>query len=294
MRRYEEREEVACRLLCGGRRLMQLLLLCSGMLIGSCSARIQTGAIEGHVSGASGISVGQGASSTDSSIPAIPNTNIMIRNLSTSSVRTVRADRNGNFRVEGLPPGRYEVSFAAKPFRQQSHEANVRPGETTNASTRMLVGRDAEDIVDISGCPARPVGSSVPPEFGTVEIRLRRTACYGPCPVYSVRLYGDGRVEYKGNRYVSVLGVKHYRVDPAAVAGLARKFYEKGFFNFCASYREPVTDEPTVETAIHAGNLARMVSVYGSKAPEGLEDLQARIEQTAKITEFVKPPTALR
>jgi Domain of unknown function (DUF6438)/Carboxypeptidase regulatory-like domain len=248
------------------------------------------GAIEGNVSGASGVSIGRGGSSTESKIPAIPNVNVTIKNPTTTAVQTIRTDFNGNFRVEGLTPGRYEVSFAAKPFKQQVHAIYVRPDETTVASTRMLTSREAEDIVVISGCPARPVGGVLPPEVSSMEIQLRRTACFGSCPVYSVHLYGDGRVEYRGARYVSTLGVRNYRVEPSIVAGLARKFYEKGFFNFCASYREPITDQPTVETTMNVGGVAKTVSVYGSSAPEGLEELDREIEQAANVTQFVKSP----
>jgi len=238
--------------------------------------------------------VGQGTSGKESQMPAVPNVKVTIRDSSTLSVQTTQTDFSGNFRVEGLAPGRYEVSFAAKPFKQQVHTTNVRPGETVDASTRMLIGRDAEDIVGVSGCPARPVGGFPPPDLGKVEIQLRRTACYGSCPAYTVRLSGDGRVEYRGDRYVSILGVRNYRVDPSAVTGLAKKFYEKGFFSFCASYRVRTTDQPTVETAIHFGDVTKTVSVYGGKAPEGLEELQEQIEQTANVTQFVQSPDSPR
>jgi TonB family protein len=259
------------------------------MLASSCNPGIQTGAIEGHVSGASGISIAQGGSSPESPIPAIPNVNVTIKSSSTSSLQTIRADFNGNFSVKGLAPGRYEVSLAAKPFKQQVHAIIVRPGETTDASTRMLTGRDAEEIAEISGCPARPVGGALPPDVSSVEIQLRRTGCYGPCPIYSVHLYGDGRVEYRGDRYVAVLGIRDYRVKPSAILGLARKFYERGFFNFCGSYREPATDLPTVTTSIQVAGFTKVVSVYGDSAPEGLEKLDEQIEQIANLRPMVTP-----
>lgn len=259
-----------------------------GILISSCTSRIETGAVGGQVSGASDLSFGQGVLSTGSKILAIPNANITIKNASTGVVRTIQTDFNGNFRVEGISPGRYEVFFAAKPFKPQVHGMDVRPGETTDASTRMLTSREAEHIVSISGCPARLMGGVTPSDANSVEIRLRRTACYGPCPVYSIHLYADGRVEYRGDRYVSVLGIRKYRVEPSAVAGLARKFYERGFFNFCASYREPITDEPTVETTIQAAGVTKTVSVYGDATPEGLEDLDAQTENVAHVAQLVK------
>jgi hypothetical protein len=230
-----------------------------------------------------------GTSGAASQVSAIPNVNVTVKNTSTLAVQTARADFAGNFRIENLSPGRYEVSFAASPFKQQIHAANVRPGETVDASTRLLIGHEAEDIVDISGCPARPVGGFPPPDVGRVEIQLKRTPCYGSCPAYTVHLFGDGRVEYRGDRYVSILGVRSYRIDPSAVSELTKKFYEKGFFNFCTSYRWKATDQATDETTIHFGNIAKTVSVYGGKAPEGLEELQNQIEQTANVAQFVAP-----
>ena len=99
----------------------------------------------------------------------------------------------------------------------------------------------------------------------------------------TVHLFGDGRVEYRGDRYVSVLGVRNFRIDPSAVGELAKKFYEEGFFNFCTSYRWKVTDQATDETTIHIGNIVKMVSVYGDKAPEGLKELQNQIEKCGGI-----------
>jgi hypothetical protein len=260
-----------------------------GILISSCTSRIETGAIEGRVSGASDLYFGQGALSTESKILAVPNANITIKNASAGVVRTIQTDFSGNFRLEGIPPGGYEISFAAAPFEPQARRMDVRPGETIDASTRMLTSRDVDrNIVSISGCPARLTGGVIPSELISVEIRLRRTACYGPCPVYNIHLYGDGRVEYQGDRYVSALGIRKYRVAPPTVAGLARRFFEKGFFNFCASYRQPATDLPAVETTIQLAGVTKTVLVYGDAAPEGLEDLDAQIENVAHVAQLVK------
>jgi hypothetical protein len=267
---------------------VQLLSVILGMLLSSCASRIETGAIRGQVSGASGLSYGQGVLSAESNIFAVPNTNITLKNASTGIMRTMRTDSNGNFRMEGISPGYYEVAFEAKPFKRQVRGIDVRPGETTDASTRMLTSTEAGHIINISGCPARRVGGLTPTDLSSAEIKLRRTTCYGPCPAYSISLYGDGRVEYRGDRYVSVRGIRKYRVERSAVVGLARRFFEKGFFNFCASYREPVTDQPTVETRIGVAGVTKIVSVYGDAAPEGLEDLDAQVENVAHVAQLVK------
>lgn len=265
-----------------------LLLVLYGLFVSSCSSQVQTGSIAGHVSGASGISIG--ASSVESQVPAVPNVNVTVKNTTTLGVRSTRTDFSGDFSIEGLTPGHYQVSFAASPFEQQVHATNVRSGETVDASTRMLIGRDPYDIVDISGCPTRPVGGPPPPEVAIVEIQLRRTACRGSCPAYTIHLFRNGRVEYHGDLHVSVLGARSYRIEPSAFTELAKRFYEKGFFNFCSSYRMKATDMPSDETTIHLGNIVKTVFVYGDKAPEGLEDLQKQIEQTANVARFVESP----
>jgi hypothetical protein len=73
-----------------------------------------------------------------------------------------------------------------------------------------------------------------------------------------------------------------------AVAGLARRFFEKGFFNFCSSYRQPARDLPAVETTIQVAGVTKTVLVYGDAAPEGLEDLDAQIETVAHVAQLVK------
>jgi len=46
--------------------------------------------------------------------------------------------------------------------------------------------------------PARTVELSHPREWKTVEVEVARGPCYGSCPVYTVSVRGDGRVEYVG------------------------------------------------------------------------------------------------
>lgn len=267
-----------------GKRLCMLLWI----VFSSCTSRIGTGVIEGHVSGASELFLGKGSLSPESKISAIPNVKVSIKSASTGAVQTSQTDFRGNFKLERIPPGSYEISFAAAPFEPQAHRVDVRPGESSDASVRMLTSRDVgQDMVFISGCPARLTGGVIPSDLSSVEIQLRRTGCYGSCPVYSVHLYGDGRVEYRGDLYVSALGIRKYRVAPSTVAGLTRRFFEKGFFSFCASYRQPATDLPAVETSVKLADVTASVFVYGHAAPEGLEELDAQVESVAQIGELV-------
>jgi hypothetical protein len=37
-------------------------------------------------------------------------------------------------------------------------------------------------------------------------ISLQRTSCYGPCPVYTVKIDARGSVTYEGEKFVRVVG----------------------------------------------------------------------------------------
>jgi hypothetical protein len=262
-------------------RVIHPVLLLFGILLVGCASKTP-GVIEGTVSGATVEPFGP----VKTRIAAIPDVEITIRELSTQAVKVTSTDSNGEFRVEGVNPGRYQVSFVAKPFKRQVQALDVKSDQITDASTRLLT-----ETVDVAGCPTRSVGGFETPDFGSGLIQLKRMGCRGPCPVFSVDVHGDGRVEYKGERYVSSAGSKTYRVNPSDVAALAKQFFGKGFFNLCASYQELAPGQSTAETTmttIKIDEYGRTVSVYGNAAPQGLEDLNAQIEKIAHVNQSVK------
>src|SRR5262245_53997404 len=91
------------------------------------------------------------------------------------------------------------------------------------------------------------------------EVTLGRTACFGTCPVYSVRITGDGLVEYVGKQYVRVVGPAQRRISRAAVQELLDAIQKAGYFEMAGEYRYlvgpdgtrgTVTDLPTTTTSV--------------------------------------------
>jgi uncharacterized protein DUF6438 len=60
-------------------------------------------------------------------------------------------------------------------------------------------------------------------------ISVRRTECYGFCPVFTLRLFADGRVEYEGKRFVIRRGIVRTRLTPAKLDTLRRVVAEANF-----------------------------------------------------------------
>lgn len=68
-------------------------------------------------------------------------------------------------------------------------------------------------VFDLTLTPA-DAAREIPADF---ELRLQRTACYGECPVYGLTVRTDGRVDYVGERHVTVTGPASGTIDLARV-----------------------------------------------------------------------------
>ena len=76
-------------------------------------------------------------------------------------------------------------------------------------------------------------------------IRLERTSCYGPCPVYTVTVDAQGVVTYDGEKFVRVIGRRTARISRSAMARLLASAERIRFFELQDSYTALVTDLPT-------------------------------------------------
>lgn len=193
---------------------------------------------------------------------------------------------SGRCKIGKLSPGKYRLIFLGEPFKTRVETYELEAGQNLELSARL---RADEEII-ASDCPSRSVTPGFPRELNSIKIRLRRGPCEGSCPVYSLALYGDGRVDYDGESHVKVSGHQSYRVEEADIRNLIAQFYDIGFFGFCGQNEEVTTDQATVETSLQFDGITKTVSVYGNSAPDGLENLNAQIEKIAGVSRFLKPP----
>ena len=128
-------------------------------------------------------------------------------------------------------------------------------------------------------------------------ITLERQPCFGACPVYTVTIHGDGRVEYNGADFVEVTGAQTAAVAPSAVQALADRLTEAGYFDWDDSYmNQDVTDLPYVISSVTLsdGTTKRIEHYHGDgSAPDELTDLENLIDETANTAQWVGPPAQL-
>ena len=101
------------------------------------------------------------------------------------------------------------------------------------------------------------------------RIDLERTGCYGSCPSYRLTIFGDGRVEYEGHKWVEVRGERSTRIGPDGLKPIVATINDIGFFNLRSRYRYledgcpgVTTCGPTATVTVQAEGRKKTVEHY--------------------------------
>lgn len=137
------------------------------------------------------------------------------------------------------------------------------------------------------------------PDYSSLVITLERTVCFGFCPIYRLTVYGDGRVEYEGDRNVDVEGLQTSTLTPEQVQELVDAYQAADYFNLKDDYTAPVTDLPSTITSVTIEGQTKVITNYGGcmefdaaeKAPQALCDFEAKIDSVTNSAQWVGTPT---
>jgi hypothetical protein len=117
------------------------------------------------------------------------------------------------------------------------------------------------------------------------RVTLERTECFGPCPVYTLSISGDGTVTYWGERFVRVVGEASSQLPVADVEALVDAMLDANYLalRIPTSCREFITDASTVTTSLTWGGRSNTIEhYYGNPcAPAVLRELEDRIDAVA-------------
>jgi hypothetical protein len=126
-------------------------------------------------------------------------------------------------------------------------------------------------------------------------ITLRRTACLGTCPVYSVEIFDDGFVRYTGIEFVQYKGEQRAVIPREAVENLVASFLRADYFALQDSYDicrnsdgtfTIVSDLPTAYTSLRFGQRKKAVRNYVC-APRRLTSLEAEIDKATNTQRWI-------
>lgn len=107
---------------------------------------------------------------------------------------------------------------------------------------------------------------------------IRRTYCFGKCPVYSLYLLDDFTLVYNGISNVSKIGNYTAQGTEEDYNNLLNFASQVNYFGLEDEYLAEISDLPTVYTTLVKGN-ERKTIVDLFMAPESLHEFQAYIDK---------------
>ncbi len=130
-----------------------------------------------------------------------------------------------------------------------------------------------------------------------VTIELQRTPCYGICPIYTLRVWGNGLVAYHGE-FGLVKGDRIGHIGPFEAWRLVWVALSGGFMRLDDIYTNGNEDEEGSRTCVSFGPFAKCVQVTFSLTapmpPAGLRALNTLIDRVTRSEQWTGTPTQIR
>lgn len=130
-------------------------------------------------------------------------------------------------------------------------------------------------------------------------ISLERTACFGPCPIYTVTIVADGTVTYNGEKYVRESGVIVSSISEENIRKLIREFEKINYFEYEDDYgydsvelcQQIATDNPSAITTFTIRERSKRINHYygcrGFPGEEELTSLENMIDEIVNAAQWI-------
>ncbi len=134
------------------------------------------------------------------------------------------------------------------------------------------------------------------------QFTLQRTACYGFCPVYKVRVDDRDLLSFQGERFVTEAGgAVSKRLPPGSFKKLVEIAQAHEFASYDTAYpnedgtncAQRATDMPSVIIAFDANKLSHFVSVYqgcmGFEGRERFDEMVTKLDAVLALDDMIGP-----
>ncbi len=119
-------------------------------------------------------------------------------------------------------------------------------------------------------------------------IELKKTRCYGSCPVYTLTIYKNKTAHLVGEKYMDLIGDYKAKVPDNIFEQLMEKFKKSNFFKFRDKYlKRGITDLPTTYLTFSYEKQTKTIQDYYG-TPKAIKDLEKEVENLLKILEWQK------
>ncbi len=110
-------------------------------------------------------------------------------------------------------------------------------------------------------------------------IKIKRTGCFGTCPIYEMTIFADGSALYTGKRFVEVTGKQSHEFDRTRIEAILERAERIDFRSLQATYDNPSISDMESVYIEHNGTTVKVR--YKVDVPEPLLKLIADVHQCA-------------
>lgn len=119
-------------------------------------------------------------------------------------------------------------------------------------------------------------------------VEIEKTPCFGSCPVYTLRIEGNGNATMDVKRFRPQIGVFKQKFAAEEINKLFRYLSNLDWLSFEDTYETYYADLPgTVVVFKHQRTFKRIVIPGGAEIPKELEELIARLESYSDSGEWI-------
>ncbi len=116
-------------------------------------------------------------------------------------------------------------------------------------------------------------------------IQLKKTPCYGECPVFVFQVFDDYSTVYKGIRFTDKIGTFTGSLSKEEYDNIINKFEDASFLSLNKSYkREFIVDLPSIVLTYNDYR----IDIHKAVAPQNLKDIASDLEDLSNSLDWNK------
>lgn len=129
------------------------------------------------------------------------------------------------------------------------------------------------------------------PQAGSADQRNMRVkfhsgACYGRCEVFTLELYTNGLMLFKGERFTERPGVWQKNIDRRRMTALVDSFDRADFENYPLGFSSQIPDAPTTEITYYDEERQAYKTSFKEFSPPELELLARQMRRLANLPDW--------
>jgi len=129
------------------------------------------------------------------------------------------------------------------------------------------------------------IGMDMAAGTGEIFAEMRKSSCFGKCPVYTLKIMDNGRVEYHGVIHTEKMGIYSRMLPVDSFNQITRAIVETNLWQYEDNYNSGATDFPITTITHHRKDSSKVVK-GDFERPEAVRQLEKKLIAIADSGEW--------